>query len=113
MESILTSIKKLLGIEEDYEQFDVDIIMHINTIFTVLTQLGVGPSAGFSIKDKTATWEDFLGSASTNIISAKTYMALRVRLLFDPPTSSVVIEAIKETIKELEWRLTVATETTT
>ena len=113
MESILTSIKKLLGIEEDYEQFDVDIIMHINTIFTVLTQLGVGPSAGFFIKDKTATWEDFLGSASTSISSAKTYMALRVRLLFDPPASSVVVEAIKETIKELEWRLTVTTETIT
>ena len=113
MESILTSIKKLLGLEESYEQFDVDIIMHINTVFMVLTQLGVGPSSGFSIKDKSSSWEDFLGSDSAKIASVKTYMALRVRLLFDPPTSSVVIEAIKETIKELEWRLTVATETTT
>lgn len=112
MESILTSIKKLLGLEESYEQFDVDIIMHINTVFMVLTQLGVGPSSGFSIKDKSSSWDDFLGSDSAKIASVKTYMALRVRLLFDPPSSSVVVEAIKENIKELEWRLTVVVETT-
>ena len=112
MESILTSIKKLLGLEESYEQFDVDIIMHINTVFMVLTQLGVGPSSGFSIKDKSSSWDDFLGSDSAKIASVKTYMALRVRLLFDPPSSSVVVEAIKENIKELEWRLTVAAEAT-
>lgn len=107
MDSILTSIKKLLGIEEEYEHFDPDIIMHINSIFMVLTQLGVGPSEGFSIQDKSAIWMDFIPNSS-QFEAVKTYMHLKVRLVFDPPTNSAVIESMNRTISELEWRLNVA-----
>lgn len=112
MESILTSIKKLLGIAEDYEHFDQDIIMHTNSVFTILTQLGVGPSEGFFIEDKNSKWSDFLPDASAMRLKMVTsYVYLRVRLLFDPPTGTV-LEAIKEQIKEFEWRLNVAAEST-
>lgn len=109
MDSILTSIKKLLGIEEDYTHFDPDIIMCINTVFTVLTQLGVGPEEGFSIEDETAVWSDFL-SSTQQMEAVKTYIHLRVKLLFDPPLSSAVIEAMKQQISEIEWRLNVMVE---
>lgn len=102
-DSILTSVKKLLLINEDYEAYDPDIIMHINTFLTVLYQVGVG-KAGFFISDKSATWEEFLVDVA-KFNAAKTYVYLRVRLLFDPPTSGTAVEAIKENIKELEWRL--------
>ena len=106
MESILTSIKKLLGIEEEYEQFDPDIIMHINTVFTLLKRMGVGPSKGFSIQDAEATWNDFMGEDPNAILeSVKTYIYLKVKMIFDPPNGSAVTEAIKENIKELEWSL--------
>jgi len=105
-ESILTSIKKILGIEEDYEQFDQDIIMHINTVFMILNQLGVGPDSCFTVNDKEATWSDFTSDA-TNVEAIKTYMGLKVRLIFDPPTSSSVIDATNRIISELEWRLNV------
>ena len=104
MDSILTSIKKLLGITEEYDHFDPDIIMHINTALSTLTQLGVGPSEGFMIEDKTATWSDFI-SDKKEVISVKTYVYLKVKLLFDPPQSSFVIEAIKNQLSELEWRI--------
>lgn len=110
MGSILTSIKKLLGITEEYEHFDTDIIMHINSVFMTLTQLGVGPSEGFSIKDKTATWDEFIPSGA-NLEGVKTYVYLKVRLLFDPPQSSNVMEAIKNQIAEFEWRMNVEVET--
>lgn len=109
MESILTSIKKMLGITEEYEHFDPDIIMHINSVFMVLTQLGVGPSKGFYIEDSQATWGDFLGDP-TQLQMVKTYMGLKVRLLFDPPTSSTVMNAITQSINEFEWRLNVAVD---
>lgn len=106
MESILTSIKKLLGIEEEYEHFDPDIIMHINTVFALLKRMGVGPSKGFSIQDSGATWNDFMGKDPDIILeSVKTYIYLKVKLIFDPPNGSAVMEAIKENIKELEWSL--------
>ena len=111
MESILTSIKKLLGIEEEYEHFDQDLIMHINSVFTVLKQLGVGPSEGFSIQDAESVWAEFLPENS-NLEAVKTYMHLKVKLIFDPPTSSAVIESTNRLISELEWRLTVAAEST-
>lgn len=111
MESILTSIKKLLGISEDYEQFDADIIMHINTVFLNLAQLGVGPSNGFFIEDSSATWSDFVNIEDNAQLQAiKTYVYLKVKLLFDPPLSSSVIESINRMIAELEWRLNVAVE---
>lgn len=109
MESILTSIKKLLGIEEEYTQFDNDIIMHINSVFLNLTQLGVGPAEGFLIEDDTATWEDFIGG-SNQLQAVKSYMYLKVKLLFDPPLSSSVIESMNRMIAELEWRLNVAVD---
>ena len=105
-ESILTSIKKLLGIPEDHEHFDADIIIHINSVFMVLTQLGIGPDDGFKIKDKSTTWSDYLPDGA-NIESVKSYMYLKVRLLFDPPSSSSIIESINRLISELEFRLNV------
>lgn len=109
MESILTSIKKLLGIAEEYEHFDADIIMHINSVFSILTQLGVGPSNGFSIENKEAKWHDFLGE-DNGVEMVKSYIHLKVKLLFDPPLSSAVMEATNQMIKELEWRLNVAVD---
>lgn len=111
MESILTSIKKLLGISKDYEQFDQDIIMHINTVFMNLTQLGVGPSKGFYIEDADATWDDFVNlDKNIQLQAVKTYIYLKVKLLFDPPLSSAVIESTNNMIAELEWRLNAAVE---
>lgn len=109
MESILTSIKKMLGIDEQYKQFDSELIMHINSVFLNLTQLGVGPSVGFSIIDDLDTWEDFIGD-SDQLQAVKSYMYLKVKLLFDPPLSSSVIESINRIIAELEWRLNVAVD---
>lgn len=111
MESILTSIKKLLGVVEQYEHFDTDIIIHINTVFMTLTQIGVGPSKGFAIKDKTAVWNDFIPEGDLRFEAVKTFVYLKVRLIFDPPSSSAVTEAINRTISELEWRLYHAAET--
>ena len=110
MESILTSIKKLLGIAEEYEHFDNDIIMHINSVFMILTQLGVGPSKGFVITDSSASWDDFLPEGGEKLQAVKTYMYMKVRLMFDPPTSSAVMESMKRMINELEWRLNVAVD---
>lgn len=110
MESILTSVKKMLGITEDYEHFDSDIVMHINSVFMILSQLGVGPANGFSISDKFATWTDFLPEDNKNFEAVKTYMYLKVRLIFDPPLSSAVMEAMKQMISELEWRLNAEAE---
>lgn len=109
MDEILTSIKKLLGIVEEYTQFDDDIIMHINTTFMTLQQIGVGPSNGYLItKDGHETWTDYLGDDLSNLQAVKSYIYLNVKLLFDPPTTaSYVLESIKEQIKELTWRLNV------
>ena len=109
MDSILTSIKKLLGITEEYENFDQDIIMHINSAFMILNQLGVGPKSGFSINDTSSTWDEFIPESS-NLEAVKTYVHLKVKLMFDPPLSSTVIEAIKSQINELEWRLNVSVD---
>lgn len=109
MESILTSIKKLLGITEEYEHFDADIIMHINSVFLNLTQIGVGPEEGFFIEDETEEWVDFIGD-SLPLQAVKSYIYLKVKLLFDPPLSSAVVEAMNRQISEFEWRLLVAAE---
>lgn len=107
MESILTSVKKLLGMTEEYAVFDTDLIMHINSMFMILNQMGVGPKDVFCITDATATWSDFAGERA-DLAAVKSYVALKVRLLFDPPQSSVTMDAIKNQISELEWRLYVA-----
>jgi hypothetical protein len=112
MESILTSIKKLLGVGEDYNHFDADIIMHINAAFMVLNQLGVGPSDGFSIVDATAVWTEFIPEDDKNFGAVQSYVYLKVKLLFDPPLTSAVIESMKNMIDEYEWRLNVAAEST-
>lgn len=109
MESILTSIKKLLGITEEYEHFDADIIMHINSVFMTLTQVGVGPEEGFIIEDDTAIWSDFIPDP-IKLQAVKSYIYLKVKLLFDPPTSSAVTEAYNRQISEFEWRLNVAVD---
>lgn len=109
MDSILTSIKKLLGIDEESTYFDQDIIIHINSAFTILTQLGVGPEEGFSITDKYTTWDDFV-SDDPRLDSIKTYIYLKVKLIFDPPSQSSVLEAYKEQINEFEWRLNTTVE---
>lgn len=104
-ESILTSIKKLLGITEDYTHFDQDIILQINSAFSTLNQLGVGPSVGFSIVDKNSVWTDFVNDARLNFV--KTFVQLKVKLAFDPPTSATLMESYQHQIDELAWRLTV------
>lgn len=111
MDSILTSIKKLLGIAEDYEHFDQDLIIHINSVLSVLTQLGVGPSEGFSIEDENATWDDFIPE-DKRLSSIRSYVYMKVKLLFDPPLSSSVMESMNRMISEFEWRLNVAAEPT-
>ncbi len=110
MESILTSIKKLLGIVEGYTHFDTDIIMHINSVFADLTQMGVGPATGFSIEDSSAIWDDFT-SDNLLIQSVKSYMVLRVKLLFDPGSiGSSTLASYERQIAQWEWRLNVAAE---
>lgn len=111
MDSILTSIKKLLGIAEDYEHFDQDLIIHINSVLSVLTQLGVGPSEGFSIEDENATWDDFIPE-DKRLSSIRSYVYMKVKLLFDPPLSSSVMESMNRMISEFEWRLNVTAEPT-
>jgi len=111
MDSILTSIKKLLGIAEEYVHFDTDIIMHINSVFGTLTQIGVGPSSGFVITDKYAVWNDFIQD-EPNFEMLKIYVYQKVKLRFDPPSSSAHLQALKESISETEWRLNIAAETT-
>lgn len=109
MESILISIKKLLGLEADYTVFDTDITMHINSVFMILNQLGVGPEKCFKIEDDLAVWTDFTED-SEEIEAVKSYIYHKVKMLFDPPASSSVIEANKQIINELEWRLNVQSE---
>ena len=111
MESILTSIKKMLGIDEEYTHFDADIIMHINSVLMILTQLGVGPAEGFMIEDDTSTWVDFIPEANAvQLHAVKSYIFMKVKLIFDPPLSSAVIESYNRQIAEFEWRLNVAVD---
>ena len=107
--SILTSTKKLLGIDEDYTHFDLDVITSINSSFSTLNQLGVGPLDGFFITDDTAEWEDYLGD-SNKLSLARSYVHLKARVIFDPPSTGFVLTATQEQIKELEWRLNVFSE---
>ena len=103
--SILNNVKKMLGLDESYTAFDTDVIIHVNTVFSTLSQLGIGPATGFMIEGKIPTWLDFFGANDPNLNAVKTYVYLRVRLLFDPPATSFAISAMNEQIKELEWRL--------
>lgn len=104
MESILSTVKKMLGLDSEYDAFDQDIVVNINSALMTLTQLGLGPSTGFLIHDESETWTDFLGS-SMNLEAAKTYVYLKVKSIFDPPTSSYVVDSMAKTMQEFEWRL--------
>ena len=108
-QSILKSVKKVLGLEADYSAFDQDVLMHINSVFSVLQQIGVGPDTGFAIEDDTATWDTFLGT-DPKLNMAKTYVWGRVRLLFDPPQNSFLKDSLEKQLLELEWRLNVNRE---
>lgn len=110
MESILISLRKLLIADPEDDAFDTDLIIHINSAFVVLRQLGVGPSEGFLIEDDSATWIDFVQD-NTKLEAIKTYIYFKVKLMFDPPSSSAAIESINRQINELEWRLNVTGET--
>lgn len=110
MDSILTSVKKMLGITEEYTHFDADIIMHINSVFADLAQMGVGPSSGFTIWDSSAIWDDFILD-SMLLQSVKSYMYLRVKMLFDANSmGSSTLAAYERQISQWEWRLNVAVE---
>lgn len=109
--SILKSTKKNLGITAADTSFDLDIITHINTSFSTLTQLGVGPPTGFMIEDDSSVWEDFVGT-DLELNSVKTYVYLKTKSLFDPPQTSYLLGAMKDQIRELEWRLNAHREET-
>lgn len=110
-DSILTTTKKLLGVPADYDVFDLDIITHINSAFSTLQQLGVGPTNGFMITDATAEWETYLAD-DNRINMVRTYVFQKVKLAFDPPVSGFALTALKEEIQQAEWRLNVAVDTT-
>lgn len=110
-QSILTSTKKILGLEATYTAYDLDIITHINSVFSTLNELGIGPVNGYMIGDAGDLWVDFLG-ATLKPSAVKTYVFLRVRLLFDPPATSFHTTALLEEVKQLEWRLNAQREAT-
>lgn len=103
MDSVLNSIKKLLGIQESYTIFDADLIMHINSTFAMLNQIGIGPKEGFMIEDSYTTWDEYITQANESMV--KSYIYLKVRLLFDPPSNNSLTESINRQLSELEWRL--------
>lgn len=108
-DSILDSVKKDLGIVPDYNFFDPDIIMGINSALSILNQLGVGPSEGFSIKDDTATWQDFIPN-DPHLEMVKTYVSKKTKQFFDPPTTGPISEAHERILKEMEWRINIAVD---
>ena len=111
MDSILTSIKKMLGLTEEYTHFDTDIIMHINTVFMTLNQIGVGPAEGFYIEDDSAEWSEFIPDPA-KLQAVKTYIYLKVKILFDPASiGSSTLASYERMIQEYEWRLNAAVET--
>jgi hypothetical protein len=110
-QSILTSTKKILGVSANYTAFDLDIITHINSVFSTLNQLGVGPANGFMIEDSSAIWSD-LELPQNQLSMVRAYMFLKVRMLFDPPSTSFHIEAMENQIREHEFRLSLFHEST-
>ena len=106
MESILNSVKLHIGVSVDDDHFDSDIILDINSVFSILHQMGVGPEKTFSIVDSSVIWDDFLDDDDFNEV--KTYMYLKVKKMFDPPTNANLLKALDEQINELEWRLNVS-----
>lgn len=107
MDSILQSVKKDLGIAPEYTHFDQELIMNINSVLSVVRQLGIGPQEGFRISDDTAVWTDLVDASDERLEYVKTYVSKRVKLLFDPPLNSSVLESTKAVMSELEWRMNV------
>lgn len=107
--SILNSIKKVIGVSESDASFDVDILMHINSVFSTLNQIGIGPEEGFMIEDSTTTWDAFIGN-DLRLNMVKTYIHLRVRMIFDQPGTSYAMDSMNKQIQEFEWRLNVQRE---
>lgn len=105
MDSILTSVKKLIGIDKEDTAFDPDVIMHINSSFLVLSQLGVGPDEGFYINDDAAVWTDFISNNMLLLNYVKTFVYLKAKLVFDPPSSSIAVQSMQEMVREHEWRI--------
>ena len=110
-DKILTSTKLLAGLTQNYDQYDPDIMMYINSVFLILKQIGVGPARGFVFNDPNKTWTDFIPDDEFMRESVKTYMGAKVRLEFDPPQASTAMDALKLIINEFEWRLNVEAET--
>lgn len=110
MDSILVSVKKMLGIAQDDTNFDSDIILYINSVLMILNQLSLGPETGFMITGADETWVQLLGDRK-DVEGVKAYIYLKVKLMFDPPSTSFVLESIKQQITELEWRLNVQVDT--
>ena len=108
-DSILNTIKHMLGLDESYDAFDVDIITMINSVMLNLCQLGIGPTTGFVLTDDSQTWSELIGT-DKNLLAVQTYVYLKTRLLFDPPSSSFVADSMTKQIAELEWRLNVQNE---
>lgn len=108
-DSILVTIKKMLGLEDNYTPFDVDVMVHINAALMSLTQLGIGPKEGFTITDYTQTWSDFITN-EVKLGAVKTYVYLKVKMVFDPPTNSYLMDAMKQQAEEIGWRLNVQAE---
>lgn len=109
-DSILNTTKKLLGIGKDQTDFDIDVIIHINAVFSILSDLGVGPENGFSITDESTQWSEYTQDEIV-LEKVKTYMYLKVRLYFDPPTNSTLLESMTNLASEMEWRLNVNVDT--
>jgi len=109
-DSILLTVKKMLSLTPENTDFDADILIHINSVLAILQQLDIGPEDGYFITDAEATWADYLGNDSTHVNMVKSYMAAKVRLLFDPPVSSAVMDSLNRICSEFEWRANVAAE---
>lgn len=105
MDSILISIKKYLGLDAEYDHFDPDVIMCINAVFGILNQLGVGPTLGFQITGDSETWTDFIGDRQ-DLATVKSFVYMKVKLMFDPPSNSFLIDSTNKILSELEWRIT-------
>lgn len=104
-DSILLSVKKMIGLDPSYDVFDLDIITYINSVLVVLSQIGLNKGTIKSISGDEETWEDLLGEDHEDLNTVKTYVYMKVRLMFDPPASSVIVDSINKTISELEWRI--------
>lgn len=108
-DSILTSTKKMVGVPKEHKEFDLDIVMHINSVFSTLHQLGLDLAGGFIVEDETARWTTLFGDRK-DVEFIKSYMYAKVRLLFDPPSTSFAIDSLDKTAKEYEWRINVAVD---